>query len=117
MTLADRPEQALSGPVLGRSHLGRKRVRGRDAVSSRVPLDAGRTSALLLANSRAVACIGREPSIRVTSGEPYVSWTTAFTSPESQRQHVYATAALVVVLTSESTDASLGICPQRSRSE
>ena len=32
-------------------------------------------------------------------------------SPESQRQHFYATAALVVVLTSESTDASLGILP------
>ena len=34
--------------------MGRKRARERDVVSSRVPLDAGRTSALLLARSGSV---------------------------------------------------------------
>ena len=63
----------------------------------------------------AVARIGREPSIRVTSDEPYVSWRPPSRSPESPRQHVYATAALVVVLTSRARTHLSEYCPQRSR--
>lgn len=51
-TLAFRPQQARGGPVLGRSHLGVSGRGERGAVSSRVPLDARRSSALLLARSR-----------------------------------------------------------------
>ena len=63
-----RPQQARSGPVLGRSHLGVSGRGERDAVSSRVPLDAGRTSALLLATSKSP--VGREtrPCVRAHAG-------------------------------------------------
>ena len=45
-----RPEQARRGPGVGRSRLGECERWERAAVASPVPVDAGPTSALLLAN-------------------------------------------------------------------
>ena len=59
-TLAGRPQQARSGPVLGRSHLGVKRTRERDAVSCLVPVDAGRTR-VLFRDKRVAADRGARP--------------------------------------------------------
>ena len=69
-SLASRPvRMQLTGPA----------CLGKPPVRSDCPV------ALVLANSRAVARIGCERSIRVTSGEPYVSWRTAFTLPRERR--------------------------------
>jgi hypothetical protein len=57
-----RPQQARSGPVLGRSHLGVSGRAERDAVSSPVLVDAGRTSALLLAKCRSPGSLPARPA-------------------------------------------------------
>jgi hypothetical protein len=57
-----RPQRARRGPALERSHLGESERGKRSAVSSLVPMDAGRTSPLLLARRRSDAIVGHGPA-------------------------------------------------------
>jgi hypothetical protein len=61
-TAAGRPQQARRVLGLGLSHLGEGEREERGVVPSPDPVDAGRTSALLLANSRARVGFGASPA-------------------------------------------------------
>jgi hypothetical protein len=64
-TTERRPEQARRRPGLGRSHLGESERRESDAVSWPVPVDTGRTAALLLARCETNVVYGAETCVRV----------------------------------------------------
>ena len=62
------PLQGRRGPARGRSHSGESGRGKRDAVSSPVPMEASRTSALLVANARSQTAGACASCFRLNTG-------------------------------------------------
>lgn len=107
-TLPSRPQQARGGPPLERSHRGESECGERGTVSTRVVFYAGRTSALLLANTRAGPRAGATPA---SFGSRYSMRTRSTCSPSFRSDSAGGTKPVVRCFRPPRTDTELRAAP------